>query len=103
MAKTTSVTLGGDIYEVPYLNIGQLEEASELIEQTKAGGLPKSRLPFSVVRLAFTRVEPAVTFADLAPRADEVLEAAQKILIAAGLSRDPAEAPQGETQPVAAG
>jgi hypothetical protein len=104
MGKTVTVTLDGADYNVPKLNLGQLERASEALVQQ-----PKERLPFEVLRIAFERVVPVTIVSDLEPDAGELQTAVTQILALSGLRKkdpvpDGTKVPDsGEPQPAAAG
>jgi hypothetical protein len=97
MAKTSAVTLGGTEYQVPQMNIGQLERVTDLFA---AGG---TRIGFGVLRIAMERATPPVPDASAIEATTEEISAAVKdILTMSGLQpKEPApgEAPAANRSP----
>ena len=87
MAKEAKITLDGVEYTVPALNIGQLEEVSEAFDG------PRTKIPFSVVRIALARATPKADFDAMSPTMDEIGSAVQAILETAGLQKSDANPP----------
>jgi hypothetical protein len=52
--SSVKITLGGQEFDVPKMNIGQLEEV------TVAFDLPAARRPFSILKIAMKRSVPAI-------------------------------------------
>ena len=83
MSKTTKIMLGGTEYEVPRLNIGQIEEMSEL--DTAA---PFKRT-LGTIRIALQRATPPIgPFQEIETTAEEIGTAYAKLMIAAGLAKE---------------
>lgn len=75
MPKSVTVILAGDPYEVPHLNIGQLQEITESDGKS-----------FAVLRIAMRRAKPKIVDLDaIEAEPDEVAAAVKGILIASGL------------------
>lgn len=80
MSKTSSVTLGGTTYEVPQMNIAQLEQVTDLFA---AGGV---RTGFGVLRIALARAVPAVPDPSaIEATTDEIKDAVKAILVMSGM------------------
>lgn len=96
MAKTTTITLGGDAYTIHAFNIGELEQVAALIGNE---AMPPSSRSFAILKLALLRAEPPVTDVDaIEPDSlDEVIEAAKTVMELAGLKAtpNPQQADQG--------
>jgi hypothetical protein len=91
MAKRTfKITLGGDTIEVPALNLDQLQGVTGMFKT-----LPAEAVSFEVIKLALTRVSPAVDLSELAPTLDEVRDAMTEILKSSGIKADPPQLPVG--------
>jgi len=87
MAKVVNITLDGQDFVVPALNIGQLESLTAAFEG------PKSAIPFSVLRIAMARSTPQTDIANMTPTMDEVSAAVHAILETAGLQKADANPP----------
>lgn len=95
MAKSAKIYLGEAEYDVPMLNIGQLERVTDLIV---AGG---TRVGFSVLRIALERATPKVEDAGaVEASADQVRGAVKSIMVMSGF--EPEAPSAGEAQPAAA-
>lgn len=92
MSKTIKITLGGNKYDVPKLNIAQLREVTRLFKGDQ------SEISFDVVKIAFERVKDAGPFDEIEAGLDEIAAAATEILEHAGLKRqegaNPPKAPE---------
>ncbi len=80
---STKIQFGGVEYDVPRLNVGQIEELSE-IENTA----PLKR-SLGTIRVALKRAVPKMPdeFTDIETTAEEIGVAYAKILIAAGVAK----------------
>ncbi len=84
MLKSVEVTLGGREYEVPMLNVEQLERVQDLLETA-----PK-KSGFGVLRIALERAEPKVEKpGDIEATHHEIKKAIDSIMKLSGF-----EAPQ---------
>lgn len=80
--SSITITLGETKYEVPKMNIGQLEEVTEAFE------LPPIKRPFAILKIAMRRAEPKVdNFADLEAGNDEISVAIPAILKNSGFAQ----------------
>lgn len=79
MSKSVKVTLAETEYDVPMLNVGQLE----LVTDALAG--PAMRATFAILKIALKRATPAVPTPDeIEATRDEVATAVDAILVLAG-------------------
>jgi hypothetical protein len=77
--SSVKVTLGGVDYDVPKMNIGQLEEV------TVAFDLPPARRPFAILKIAMKRAQPAIPdFGAIEASNDEIAMAVRAILFNSG-------------------
>lgn len=82
------INLGGTEYDVPKLNIGQLEQ------MTEAFNLPAAKRPFAVLRIALKRAIPAIEDVNaLEVTNGEIADAVTQIFEASGFKK--AEDPNG--------
>lgn len=93
-----TVTLAGDDYQVPKMNLGQLEEV------TVAFDLPAARRPFAILKIAMLRAEPKITdIGGIEAGNDEIATAVRTILANSGFKAadpnpaSPAPAPGAES------
>lgn len=92
MAKTVEVELGETKYQVPRLNIDQLERVTDLFQSGQA------KTGFGVLRIACERATPKVErFNDLDPTADQIAAAVTAVLVLSGMKK--ADGPAGEAKP----
>lgn len=88
--KTVTVTLGGDAYEVPRLNIGQLEEVSDLLSQDVSDG----RRSLAILRIALRRATPKVDdVGEIEMDLNDMSAAVLAVLELAGLKQDAGPTP----------
>src|SRR5262245_29322045 len=81
--SSIKVMLGGAEYEVPKMNIGQLEEV------TIAFDLPPARRPFAILKIAMKRAQPKLAdINDLEPGNDEITVAIRDILANSGFKKE---------------
>lgn len=84
---STKIKLGGQEYDVPMLNIGQIEEMSEI------ENLAPLKRTLGTIRIALKRATPKVDeFTEIETTAEEIGIAFGRIMIAAGLAKEPGEA-----------
>lgn len=90
MAKTVKVILGGTEYTVPRLNIGELEELTEIVTST-----PAHRLAFHVLGIALRRAnpQPPEDIKTIETDGPEIAEALSKIMVLAGMKDPDSENP----------
>lgn len=79
----TKITLGGVVYSVPMLNIGQIEEMAGVED------LPPLQRSLGTIRIALQRATPPIpdAFKEIETSPHEIGEAFKKILQAAGLTK----------------
>lgn len=97
MAKTVQITLGGTEYTVPRLNIGELEELTEIVTST-----PATKLAFQVLGIALRRAKPSLPedIKSIETDGHEIKEALSRIMILAGMKDpDSANPPQPPAAP----
>ena len=82
--SSIKINLGGVEYDVPRLNIGQIEQLSEIEEQA-----PLKR-SLGTIQIALQRATPKIPdeFTEIETTAEEIGIAYAKILIAAGLAKE---------------
>jgi hypothetical protein len=86
MGNSVKVTLAGAEYTVPQLNVGQLEEMTEVVK------------PFDVLRIALRRAEPKLSPADinaLEATKPEIDAAMAAITDLSGIKKEPPEGNSG--------
>lgn len=95
MPRSAVLTLGESNFEVPALNIDQLERVTELyaaldVKDSRA----VARLPFAIVKIALERATPKVDLATVQPASlDEVRAAMDKVTALSGLQQPDANPP----------
>ncbi len=94
MAKTVRIELGGQTYDVPQLNIGQLERVTDMLT---GAGSATAKAGFGVLRIAMERATPKVELDELAGTTEEIAAAVTAILDLSGLKKK--ETPAGEGAP----
>jgi hypothetical protein len=92
MARDVMVTLDGQNYQVPALNIEQMEDVAEVLQG------PPQKAGFSVLKIAMRRANPKPDFSNMSPTFDEIGNAVKCILELSGLQQPDAN-PQQETTP----
>lgn len=91
MAKLADVTLGDTVYQIPRLNMDQLERVADLFENKEIADHKK---PFRLMEIAFERVTPAVDFKGIDSEGDELKKAIEKVMEVSGMkAADPPKAP----------
>ena len=81
--SSVSVTLGEVAYDVPKMNVGQLEEV------TVAFDLPPARRPFAILRIAMKRATPKIEdFGTIEAGNDEIAAAVTAILSNSGFVKE---------------
>jgi hypothetical protein len=96
MPKTVEVELGETKYQVPRLNIDQLERVTDLFQSGQA------KTGFGVLRIACERAEPKIAkFEDLDPTTDQIAAAVGAVLVLSGMKKAEG-ASAGEEKPAAA-
>lgn len=97
MAKTINITLGESSYAVPHLNMGQIEELSEIYEEPDyASSARKFKTTKRIATLLLRRAEPKIEdFSTIECTTEELAVAIRSILAASGLQTGatPGEAP----------
>jgi hypothetical protein len=98
MAKTTTITLGGENYTVHAFNIGELRRVTGLFNAANGvGTVDNVSAAFGILQIAMERAEPKPPdFNTLEPESlDEVIKASNAILELAGVVQkaNPPEAP----------
>lgn len=93
MAKSVKVSLGGTDYDIPMMDIDQLERVTDAISAGAKG--------FAILRIGLEQADPPIPDPNkVRAKADEVRDAVRKILEISGFrSEDPAP---GEAAPAAA-
>lgn len=85
MSKTFDVVLGGQTYTLKRFNLQALEELATVATQMAN----PVTMAFTVLRLALRTAEPKLDLEEVTLTFDEVQDAAEKIMIAAGLKKEP--------------
>lgn len=93
MPRTVTVTLDGKDYEVPRLNIGQLEEVTEAFATKRPAAAA-----YAVLGIAMKRASPPLDgfFDDIEPTVEEIRIATEAVLAHSGFAKNaeaPADAP----------
>jgi hypothetical protein len=95
MSKSSvTVTLGGTDYKVPMLNIGQLEELTDVFLG------PAQKAGFGVLKIALSRADPAVEtekFSAIAATRKEIKAAVDAIMELSGFEVETDKRPNGKS------
>ena len=88
----SKIKLGETEYDVPKMNIGQLEEVTVALD------LPAIKRPFAILRIAFARSTPKVDVNSVEATNAQIAAAITEILSAAGFAKavDPNAAAPGQ-------
>lgn len=82
MSKSVKITLGEISFDVPALNIGQLQDVSEVISKATSGAAG-----FDIIKIALKRADPKPDYETLAPTIDEIGAGVQAVLKLSGLQK----------------
>lgn len=94
MPTIIEATLDGIKFEIKKLNIGQLEEVSDVLKQSAPG-----KVGLGILRIALQRATPKANFDDLSPTVDEVAKLVGDVLTASGLQKPDANPPKAPETP----
>ena len=90
--KTATITLAGEKYVVPALNVGQIERFMDVIGN--GTGAARGRLAMALLRIAVERAEPQIeAFDNLEPSLPEIQAAGEVISELSGLQKPDANPP----------
>lgn len=88
MTRSVKVTLDGIEFEVPAMNVGQLEDVAET-----TAGATVGNVGLKILRIAMRRSTPKPDFETLAPTVDECGNAVRAIMELSGLQKPDANPP----------
>lgn len=97
MAKTAKITLGGVEYEIHKLNVGELEQVTDILSTVS-----QSLVPFAVLRIAMKRATPAVDVGSIEADPEEIRDAVTTILSLTGMAPAKDGDQPGEGRPATA-
>lgn len=90
MSKSLKVTLDEIEFEIPALNLGQLQEVSEAIQNKS-----QATLGLSILKIALQRAKPTPNLEDLSPTLAECGTVVEQIMTLSGLQKPDANPPSG--------